>query len=221
MVTVAPIAITIFLLLMFAVHAAYVIFIKKADFRYIIARYVNMIISVTYLVLPSVSTNIFGMFTCENIDPRNLLPGTPTYLKNDHSIACNSSRYTFGINWAYTMIVVYPFGIPCIYAYWLFLSRAGIKANKHHRRHALVDLKHTDLKYTPSAKESNDDAIDMSMSSSTRQYPQQPGQNNIIISSNINNEDNQLPAITTNYNNNNNNSNNSNSNNQIPGITLC
>ena len=23
------------------------------------------------------------------------------------------------------MIVIYPFGIPCIYAYWLFLSRAG------------------------------------------------------------------------------------------------
>jgi len=36
------------------------------------------------LVLPGVTTSIFGMFSCDNIDPDGQMPGTPMYLHNDY-----------------------------------------------------------------------------------------------------------------------------------------
>jgi hypothetical protein len=50
----------------------------------LISRYVTFIVFITYLVLPSVSTHIFGIFSCASVDPGNVLPGTPTFLRNDY-----------------------------------------------------------------------------------------------------------------------------------------
>ena len=92
----------------------------------IITRYLTLFFILTYLVLPSTTTTIFGAFTCRSIDPGNIVPGTPQYLRNDLSISCSSSRYYFGVHWAIAMIFVYPIGITCLYAYVLYVNREDI-----------------------------------------------------------------------------------------------
>ena len=92
-------------------------------------QYINFFFLITYLVLPSVSTKLLGAFACTNIDPDNLLPGTPTYLTNDMSIACtgpNNHRYMFGVFWAVAGIMIYPVGVLYFYWYTLNYNKADI-----------------------------------------------------------------------------------------------
>jgi len=55
------------------------------------------------------------------------MPDMPMYLRNDYSIACNSSRYRFGVLWATLAIVVYPVGITSFYAAVLYKNRRMIQ----------------------------------------------------------------------------------------------
>ena len=93
----------------------------------------------------SVSTTIFGSFNCTSIDPEKLLPGTPTYLRNDYSISCDSPRYRFGVVWAVVMIFIYPIGIPLMYFGLLYSARNAIKVGKDKRRIAEMALGESDL----------------------------------------------------------------------------
>ena len=96
----------------------------------LVPRYVGLFLVITYLVLPSVTTIIFGTFNLVNIDPQNLAPGTPLYLRNDYSIANNSKRFLLGLGYAIAMIFVYPLAIPVIYFMFLWVSRRNIKESK-------------------------------------------------------------------------------------------
>jgi hypothetical protein len=78
----------------------------------------------TYLVLPSVTTTIFAMFRCQNVNPEGQLQ---SYLVVDYSINCSSVRYDFGYYWAVTMLFVYPIGIPALYFVALVRNRRAIK----------------------------------------------------------------------------------------------
>lgn len=67
----------------------------------------------TYLVLPAVSTVIFRMFPCHNIDPNNENTTHDNfYLRADYSINCSSDRYFVGVYFAALMGVIYVIGIP-------------------------------------------------------------------------------------------------------------
>ena len=98
----------------------------------LITRYLTLFFLLTYLVLPSATTTIFGAFTCRSIDPGNVLPGTPHFLRNDLSISCSSSRYRLGFRIAVAMIFVYPIGITSMYAYVLYMNREDIMKQKNH-----------------------------------------------------------------------------------------
>ena len=87
----------------------------KKDYRDLIPRYLRLIVVVTYLVLPSVTTTIFGAFTTVNIDPEGLVPGMPRYLRNDYAVAENTARYSFGFAWAVVMIFVYVFVLSILF----------------------------------------------------------------------------------------------------------
>lgn len=65
---------------------------------------------VSFLILPGVSTTIFRMFSCTNIDPDSVAGGDNWYMAADRSISCSSSRYRFGLWWGIAMIFVYPIG---------------------------------------------------------------------------------------------------------------
>jgi hypothetical protein len=87
-------------------------------------RYYQYFLYLTYLVLPSVTTVIFRMFPCQNVDGQ---AEDQYYLRSDLSISCSSERYTTGVAIAGVMIVVYPFGIPAFYYWQLFLHRDLIR----------------------------------------------------------------------------------------------
>ena len=124
--TLAPICVMLLLLFSFIIH---MISMRKEDKEIrsqIVTRYLTLFFFLTYLVLPSTSTTIFGAFTCRSIDPDNTVPGTPQYLRNDLSISCSSNRYHLGVYWAIVMIFVYPIGITSLYAYVLYVNREDI-----------------------------------------------------------------------------------------------
>jgi hypothetical protein len=124
--TLAPICVVALLVTCFVFHIV-AIRNETLDLRsQIITRYLNLFFLLTYLVLPSTATTVFGAFTCRSIDPENVMPGTPQYLRNDLSISCSSDRYHFGVHWAIAMIFVYPIGITSMYAYVLYVNREDI-----------------------------------------------------------------------------------------------
>jgi len=100
----------------------------KHKFKEVIGHYTSCVLLLTYLVLPTVSTFIFGAFGCENVDPSGVVPGMPTYLRHDYSIACDSALYQFGVTLGIAMILVYPIGIPLMYFYLLYQNRHMISS---------------------------------------------------------------------------------------------
>ena len=78
-------------------------------------RFVYTFLLASFVILPSVTTTIFAMFPCENIDPNNEDNLPDYYLIADLSIECSSDRYKTGQNFAIFMIFVYPIGIPAFY----------------------------------------------------------------------------------------------------------
>jgi hypothetical protein len=124
--TMAPIVVVFLLLFSFIIHIISIRDQGKEMRSQIITRYLTLFFFLTYLVLPSTSTTIFGAFTCRSIDPDNTLPDTPLYLRNDLSISCSSPRYHLGVYWSIVMIFVYPIGITSMYAYVLYVNRHDI-----------------------------------------------------------------------------------------------
>ena len=102
--TIVPLVVFgVIIFVFFPVHYLYYRWYGK-DIADLIRRYFFCILFLAYLFLPSVTVTIFGAFTCTNIDPQGLVPGTPTYLRNDYSISCNSKRYKQMVAWAITMV---------------------------------------------------------------------------------------------------------------------
>jgi hypothetical protein len=75
-------------------------------------------LALTYIVFASVSTTIFDTFNCNQIgdDPH-------FWLARDHSIDCKSPEHASFKTYASFMIMVYPIGIPLLYAVLLYRSR--------------------------------------------------------------------------------------------------
>jgi hypothetical protein len=134
--TLFPLSLIGILATMFSVHM-FCAFRNQSSVEKIeetVAKYITFFFLITYLVLPSVTTTIFGAFQCKNIDPDGLLPDTPTYLLLDMSIPCtgpNSGRYQFGVSWAIAMIIVYPVGVLSIYFYTLWYNHLEIIENDY------------------------------------------------------------------------------------------
>ena len=81
----------------------------------------TLVLVATYGVLPSVSTAIFGAFPCDKMDTKE------SYLIADYNINCGTVAYTTYSVYSGLYIVVYPVGIPLLYAALLFAKRERIK----------------------------------------------------------------------------------------------
>ena len=64
----------------------------------------------TFLILPSVSIQIFSTFACREFDS-----GYGSFLKVDYSINCDDASHFLFVLYAAAMALVYPFGIPLLY----------------------------------------------------------------------------------------------------------
>ena len=77
------------------------------------------LILMTFLILPAVSTVIFTTFACTTFDG-----DYGRYLKADLSINCDSPEHKFYEAFATVCIIVYPIGVPLLYAVNLWSNRA-------------------------------------------------------------------------------------------------
>ena len=86
-------------------------------------KHASVALLVAFLVYGSVSSTVFGMFSCEQID------GEGSYLRGDYSIRCDSGKHRALKVYAGLMIFVYPVGIPSLFA-WLLYSNRVVLSNK-------------------------------------------------------------------------------------------
>ena len=101
---------------------------KGRAFNDIKTKYLSLFFYLTYLILPSVTTTIFQMYLCTDVDPDNETPGADNwYLTADMRISCTSNYYNGGVAYASVMVVVYPVGIPLLYLWMLYSNREDIK----------------------------------------------------------------------------------------------
>ena len=84
-------------------------------------------IAVTFLVLPTVTTTIFKIFPCDDLDD-----GTK-FLHADYSLSCKDSSHTAWVAYGVSMIIVYPIGVLSLYAALLFKNRHKIKQSYENR----------------------------------------------------------------------------------------
>ena len=87
----------------------------------------TIILVVTYTVLPTVSTIVFGAFPCDELDTQE------SYLIADYSINCGDTGYTFYSVYAGLMVLLYPIGIPLLYTLLLWKKREHIKKEEKER----------------------------------------------------------------------------------------
>lgn len=89
METVTPLVFLVAVGLGYILHTAFTTRVhQRALARSTHSIYVSLAFLITYLVLPAVSTTIFGAFNQVNVDPDNLMPGTPTYMASDYRCVC-------------------------------------------------------------------------------------------------------------------------------------
>ena len=72
----------------------------------------------TFLVLIGTSTKLFHFYRCHPLPEISA-----SYLQKDYSISCETFRYQAFAYYAGVMILVYPMGIPLLYAVLLFKHR--------------------------------------------------------------------------------------------------
>ncbi|CAN0460998.1 unnamed protein product, partial [Scytosiphon promiscuus] len=83
-----------------------------------------MALLMTFLIYSSVSSTVFRMFACETVD------GGKEYLRADYTIECTTDKHKALQVYAWFMIMVYPVGIPVLYAIILFKHREVLQ-DKH------------------------------------------------------------------------------------------
>lgn len=103
-----------------AMHAT----VMPEDERKIIRRkHVSMVLLLTFLVYSSVSSTLFKMFACDDLDDDK------TYLRADYKIECDTPKHTVLQIYTGFMIVLYVVGIPTFYGILLYHNREALVNN--------------------------------------------------------------------------------------------
>jgi hypothetical protein len=99
---------------------------KKEDERSINLRnkLFELVLALTFLILPSVSIKIFSTFSCQDFDDRT------SHLKVDYNLDCKADNYGLFKAYAWIMVMIYPVGIPLGYFIMLFRVRRLLKAGQ-------------------------------------------------------------------------------------------
>ena len=74
-----------------------------------------------FVVYSSVSYTIFQTFVCDSLD------SGVSYLRADYDLVCRTKAHVGYMTYAGVMVLVYPVGIPAVFAWALFANRDDIK----------------------------------------------------------------------------------------------
>jgi hypothetical protein len=81
------------------------------------AAIVGLFLTVTFLVLISTSSVLFQFMRCEPFTvPEEDGGGTYTFVMQDFSLNCDSTRYATYLPFCYLQMLIYPLGIPLLYS---------------------------------------------------------------------------------------------------------
>ncbi|CAM9993418.1 unnamed protein product, partial [Choristocarpus tenellus] len=81
-------------------------------------KHVTVVMAITFLLYSTVSTVIFQTFSCDDLEDVG-----QSYLRADYTISCGTKRHKAHIIYAAFMVLVYPVGIPVMYAIVLYRRR--------------------------------------------------------------------------------------------------
>lgn len=73
-------------------------------------RHISAVIFVLFFVYSPVSSTVFRMFACDDLDDGN------EYLRADYRILCTDEKHSYLQIYAMLMVAVYPVGIPLLFA---------------------------------------------------------------------------------------------------------
>jgi hypothetical protein len=98
-------------------------------------RCFTVALAISYVVLPTVTTVIFGAFPCDDFSSsdENADRVAASYLRADYSISCKTSKYQLFKIYAGIMILLIPIGIPVTYFVVLWRRRQRIKQTVEER----------------------------------------------------------------------------------------
>jgi hypothetical protein len=94
---------------------------RSAKLEAILAKHLLIFLTMTFLIYSTVSTVIFQTFACDTLATGD------SYLRADYSISCTTSKHKWYRLYSGIMILVYPIGIPVMYAALLWRQRAQLK----------------------------------------------------------------------------------------------
>lgn len=83
-------------------------------------KHLSIALFLVYVVYSSVSYTIFQTFVCDTLD------NGVTYLRADYSLTCSTATHKAMKVYAGLMMLVYPLGVPAVFAWWLFSCRHDI-----------------------------------------------------------------------------------------------
>ena len=85
-------------------------------------KHISVGLFLLFVVYPSVSHTIFQTFVCDPLDSGD------SYLRADYDLVCWTTTHVTFMTYAGIMVLVFPVGIPAVFAWMLFINRDGIKS---------------------------------------------------------------------------------------------
>jgi hypothetical protein len=86
-----------------------------------LAKHYLVFLAMTFLIYSTVSTTVFQTFACDSVDDSAI--SMTSYLRADYSIQCGTATHTLYRVYAGFMVIIYPLGIPALYAWLLWRNR--------------------------------------------------------------------------------------------------
>ncbi|KAL1525655.1 hypothetical protein AB1Y20_020505 [Prymnesium parvum] len=91
-------------------------------------RVVPPVLIVTFVLVPSTATRVFKSFLCEAFHVSDTPVETVRFMAVDPSSSCDSDDYRTTQQVAFVAVLVWPIGVPLLYAVLLWHSRRAIKS---------------------------------------------------------------------------------------------
>eukprot|EP00953_Heterococcus_sp_UTEX-ZZ885_P008669 5174-Heterococcus_DN1.PRE.7 len=89
------------------------------------AKHYLVFLAMTFLIYSTVSATVFQTFACDTID--DFASQKTSYLRADYSIQCGTSKHTLYKIYASFMVIIYPLGVPALYAWLLWCNRDKLR----------------------------------------------------------------------------------------------
>jgi hypothetical protein len=91
---------------------------QASTLQHATAKHITAFLAFTFLIFSAVSTVVFQTFSCDYLEDTK-----QSWLRANYSISCDTDKHTAYKIYAAVMIVVYPIGIPVLYAVLLWRHR--------------------------------------------------------------------------------------------------